>query len=70
MIVTQRARWTACGLTWPELGCTGIVWQANGHYDPESIEYKAWLFEPDGDEGAVFCERSDFEIIKETSNAN
>jgi hypothetical protein len=58
-IFTQRALSEGlCGF--PD-GTPGTVWPASGHGDPESVEYEAWLFQPESeDDGAYYCARENW----------
>lgn len=40
----------------PTTGSKGIAYAAHGFDDPESAEYGAYLFQPDGDENAYYCD--------------
>jgi hypothetical protein len=42
-------------------GTTGEAAPATGHNDPESAEFQAWMFQPDGEEIALYCSRDDLE---------
>ena len=44
----------------PPNGTRGTAFPASGHTDPESCEFGAWLFQPDGEENAYYCSESDF----------
>lgn len=55
----MRARWIATDTDWPALGTLGIAQPANGYDDPESAEQGAYLFVPDGEEDAAYCDVRD-----------
>lgn len=55
----NRFRYIGCDSTFN--GFTGTVFEASGFNDPESAEYEALLFQPDGHEIALYCSRDDLE---------
>jgi hypothetical protein len=40
----------------PANGTRGLCWRAAAHYDPGSIEYRAWLFKPNNSPNAYYCD--------------
>lgn len=62
---TYRAYWKGEDTQDLRFGMEGVVFEAGGHHDPESASYLAWLFRPDGDENAYYCEFLDFDMIEE-----
>lgn len=40
----------------PRWGSMGLAWAASGFDDPESIEFGAYLFQPDGCRNAYYCD--------------
>lgn len=40
----------------PAPGSQGEAWPAPGHDDPESCQYGAYMFQPDGDEHAYYVD--------------
>lgn len=42
--------------SYPPNGSKGIAFAAGGFDDPESAECGAYLFQPDGDENAYYCD--------------
>ena len=55
---------TYCGTCMiPGNGTVGTIYKAGGFYDPDSAEYEAYLFQPDGEEDAYYVAREDFEIV-------
>lgn len=40
----------------PSPGSVGEAWPAEGCDDPESCQYGAWLFQPDGDQDAYYID--------------
>lgn len=53
----------------PELhGLRGVAYRAGGHFDPESIEHRAWIFEtagPDGEPIGCYCQMEDLSTTQE-----
>ena len=47
----------------PKPGSVGLVEVAHGHGDPDSAEYEAFLFTPDGDENSYYVGRDDLEAV-------
>lgn len=59
MNVAKHSPWRAqyvgnCVVPGP--GTIGAAWPADGHDDPESCQYEAYLFQPDGDENAYYVD--------------
>ena len=54
--LTFRATWIGTAF---QKGAKGTAWAASGFDDPNSAEYGAYLFQPDGqpdgDESAYYC---------------
>lgn len=48
----------------PHDGQRGLAWRASGHYDPESVEFEAWLFQPKGDDNAYYCTSFELDFDK------
>ena len=60
-----RAYWKGETTQQLSFGQEGVVFKAGGYDDPESAGYLAWLFQPNGDENAYYCEYKDFDIVEE-----
>jgi hypothetical protein len=56
MSTPNRATFIALDSEVPARGVTGIAFAAGGFSDPESAEFGAYLFQPDGDENAYYCD--------------
>lgn len=46
----------------PKCGAVGFAAVASGHDDPESAEYGAYLFTPDGDVNAYYVAADDLDF--------
>lgn len=51
-----RATFHAADCQFPPSGSQGFAWPAGGFDDPESAEHGAYLFQPDGDDSAYYCD--------------
>lgn len=69
--VSAPARYVWLGETQvPPPGTHGVAWPAGGFNDPESCEQGAYLFQPDGEERAYYCDpEHDLEPLKEAQHA-
>ena len=48
----------------PRNGQLGQAWKAQGYNDPESCEFRAWMFSPDNeDDAAYYCEESELHFV-------
>lgn len=51
-----RATFVGSNASFPAGGSKGIAFAAGGFDDPDSAECGAYLFQPDGDENAYYCD--------------
>jgi hypothetical protein len=54
--MANRYRYVARDVQEPAYGVVGEAWPASGYSDPNSCEYGAYLFQPDGCENAYYCD--------------
>ena len=60
-----RAYWRGEDTQQLSFGQEGIAFRASGYHDPESAQFLAWLFRPNGDENAYYCDGGELEFIEE-----
>lgn len=64
-----RAYWKGEDTQQLTFGQEGTAFRAGGYFDPESAEYLAWLFQPDHDQNAYYCDGIDVDLIESKADA-
>jgi hypothetical protein len=54
--MSKRATFVAADCQFPPNGTKGTAVAASGFSDPESAEYGAYVFAPDDEEAAYYCD--------------